>query len=1222
MGDEKAIEKYFQACEKQSEYVQMMMISMKIILENLLVMVVVVVIVPIAVIKYGFVKNLNKKIKRDVTAIVSLIKYTIALIQVLRQNLPVHKRFECVVKRHPNKVAILFEDEIWNFAKVDELSNKVAIYFEQEGYNQGDCVALLLDNCPDYTSLWMGLSKIGVVTSLLNINLGIDSLKHSIEIVNCKAIIFGSSFEEKVNSIMSEIPLKGYIFKRFNETASTISSNHINLSEELSVIDPKKPLKNNYKILTSDPLLYIYTSGTTGLPKAAIMNHFRYSLFFCSAKLISKNVDNLIVYCPMPLYHGSGVVMGIGQMVLSGATVALRKKFSASNYWKDCKRYNCNAAQYIGEMLRYVLMAPENQEVNHSLEVIYGNGLKPLIWKQYVEKFKVKRVFELYASTEGTIGLYNVDNTIGNVGYFPSYIRKILPFKLIRVCEDTGEPIKNDNGFCIQCQENESGLAIGKLNHKERSMLNFQGYTDKKETSKKILRDVFKKGDTYFNSGDVLSFDQEGYYYFVDRLGDTFRWKGENVSTTEIESIISKIIGLNDAAVYGVQVPGTEGRAGMVSLIDTGGNLDMDFLLRQFQQNIASYAIPIFTLPVATEKLIKFDAVSIQSHYEASLVSTLLNTDPHLLVLAVDSGALIGFSKMKYKLWWWEKQNYTVPKLFGQLLKSHPQKLAIYSEEKSWTYEQVNEYSNQIANYFKSCGFKKGDCIALLLENRVEYVCIWLGLSKLGVITALINTNLVNDPLLHSFKVAKSKAVIFGNNHADAMKNVAHKLNMELYQLNEDDNTSTVNKCVRLKKELEKTSSEEPEEIELSCRSPLVYIYTSGTTGLPKAAIISHIRFTFMATAFNSMAGLKEHDIIYNPLPLYHTAGGMVGMGQTILFGLGCTIRKKFSASNYWKDCAKFKCTVAQYVGEICRYVLSASNKESVNHSVRAIFGNGLKPQIWKEFVNTFKIKEVYEFYGATEGISNMINIDNTPGCIGFIPRYASFMYPVTLIKCNMVTGDPIRDSNGFCMRCGINEPGLVINKINYKSALQSFKGYADEKATSSKILQNVFSEGDSYFNSGDILEQDEFGYYYFRDRTGDTFRWKGENVSTSEVEGIISNIVKLNDAVVYGVEIPNTEGRAGMAAIVDTDNSLDLKELAKGLKENLPSYAVPVFIRVMKSVPMTGTYKLKKTELQTDGYDLEKVKDQMYFYDNKSKTYVELTQQLYSDIVAGKISI
>ncbi|KAF5290912.1 hypothetical protein FQR65_LT11494 [Abscondita terminalis] len=584
----------------------------KMIFENLLVMVVAVIIVPIAVVRYGWIRNLDKKIKRDVTVIVSLIQSMITVIKVLRQNLPVHKRFECVVKRHPNKAAILFEDEIWNFAKVDELSNKVAIYFEQEGYNQGDCVALLLDNCPDYTSLWMGLSKIGVVTSLLNINLGIDSLKHSIEIVNCKAIIFGSSYEEKINSIMSEIPLKGYIFKRFNETAS-ISSNHINLTEELSVIDPKKSLKDNYKILASDPLLYIYTSGTTGLPKAAIISHYRYSLFLCTGKLIFKDTNNLIIYCPMPLYHGSGVALGIGQMVLSGATVALRKKFSASNYWKDCKRYNCNAAQYIGEMLRYVLVAPDNQNVNYSLEVMYGNGLKPLVWKQFVEKFKVKRMLEFYAATEGTFGLYNVDNTVGNIGYFPSYLRKFLPFKLIRVSEGTGEPITNDNGFCIQCQENEPGLAIGKLGHKDKSLLSFQGYTDRKETSKKILRDVFKKGDTYFNSGDVLSFDHEGYYYFVDRLGDTFRWKGENVSTTEIESIISKIIGLNDAAVYGVQIPGTEGRAGMVSLINTGGNLDMDFLLSQFQQNIASYAIPIFvriisSLPMtSTFKLQKFN---------------------------------------------------------------------------------------------------------------------------------------------------------------------------------------------------------------------------------------------------------------------------------------------------------------------------------------------------------------------------------------------------------------------------------------------------------------------------------------------------------------------------------------------------------------------------------------------------------------------------------------
>lgn len=584
-----------------------------------------------------------------------------------------------------------------------------------------------------------------------------------------------------------------------------------------------------------------------------------------------------------------------------------------------------------------------------------------------------------------------------------------------------------------------------------------------------------------------------------------------------------------------------------------------------------------------------------------------------------------GFIKLKTKLWWWEKRETTVPKRFASIVKRHPNKIAFRFEDSSLTFSQVDEYSNKIAHYFKSQGLSKGDTIALLLENCHEYPCIWLGLSKIGVVTALINTNLVNDPLIHSINVSNCKAIIFGSNRSNAMEEIMSKLSsLKLYQFH--DNVSNeqeiLGSCIDLRKVLATVTTRALEDIHMSIKDPLVYIYTSGTTGLPKAAVISHLRFMFMSTAFNYMSKLRSEDNIYNPLPLYHAAGGMIGVGQTLLHGISMTIRRKFSASNYWKDCAKYNCTVAQYVGEICRYILAASRNESIKHSVRAIFGNGLKPQIWTEFVNTFGIKEVYEFYGATEGISNIINLDNTPGCIGFVPRYAGPLYPVTLIKCNEETGEPIRNKEGFCVECEINQAGLVISKINQKDPCQAFKGYADKRATEKKILQNVFKLGDAYFNSGDILERDEFGSYFFKDRTGDTFRWKGENVSTSEVEGIISNILQLNDAVVYGVEIPNTDGRAGMVAVVDASNNLDLEALSYGLRKNLPAYAIPIFVRVLKEVPLTGTYKLKKIELQREGYDIKKISDQIYFYNSKLKKYEELTKDLMNKIIDGSVTV
>jgi len=428
--------------------------------------------------------------------------------------------------------------------------------------------------------------------------------------------------------------------------------------------------------------------------------------------------------------------------------------------------------------------------------------------------------------------------------------------------------------------------------------------------------------------------------------------------------------------------------------------------------------------------------------------------------------------------------------------------------------------------------------------------------------------------------------------------------------------------AVHLRQELHKESSERISEVDNgSSRDKLVYIYTSGTTGLPKAAVITQIRFFFMSLGLYYMTVIREDDVLYDPLPLYHSAGGMLGVGQQLLKGITVVIRRKFSASNFWKDCAKYKCTVAQYIGELCRYLLAQPQSSDVKHTVRMMSGNGLKPQIWEQFRKRFGVNELYEFYGSTEGNSNLVNLDSTPGAVGFVPRYASLIYPVTLIRCDDA-GNVIRNASGRCTRCAPGEPGVFIGKINRKKAVNQFAGYVDKSATEKKILQDVFKEGDMYFNSGDVLVMDELGYYYFKDRTGDTFRWKGENVATSEVEGVISNILNLNDATVYGVEIPHTDGRAGMAAIVDTENVLDLELFTKGIRASLPTYAQPIFLRVMKSLPLTGTFKLKKVDLQKEGFDVAKITDKLFFFDPKLKQYVELTQAIHDDICSGKIRL
>lgn len=544
-------------------------------------------------------------------------------------------------------------------------------------------------------------------------------------------------------------------------------------------------------------------------------------------------------------------------------------------------------------------------------------------------------------------------------------------------------------------------------------------------------------------------------------------------------------------------------------------------------------------------------------------------------------------------------------------------------DDEKITFTQANVFTNRIASYFKSKGFKKGDSIALLMETKVEYPFFWIGLSKIGVTTALINYNLRKDPLIHSIKAAGSTAIIVSAELKDALTEIREDPEikaMPIFQYNgTKDKQDMLTGATALKPELDNVSLVKIEkDSTFQPKDKLVYIYTSGTTGLPKAAVITHVRYMFMSMGVYFMHAIRTDDIIYNPLPLYHTAGGMIGVGIVCLKGVSMALRKKFSASNFWADCIKHKCTVAQYIGEICRFLLSTPAKsEDTAHNVRLIFGNGFKPQIWNQFVSRFQVAQIGEFYGSTEGNSNLVNITNTPGSVGFIPRSLGFVYPVMLVKCDE-EGEPIRGSNGRCIRCKPGEPGVFIGKIKKKSITGDFTGYSDKKATEKKIVKNVFEDGDMYFNSGDILVMDLLYNLYFKDRTGDTFRWRGENVATSEVEAVISNVVGLKDCTVYGVEVPHTEGKAGMAAIVDPDNQLDVEHLSAGIKGALPAYARPLFIRVLPSVPMTSTFKVIKRDFVKDGFDLNAIKDPLYFL-NHDGVYRKFTQKDYDDVMNGK---
>uniref|UniRef100_A0A0P4VWM8 long-chain-fatty-acid--CoA ligase n=1 Tax=Scylla olivacea TaxID=85551 RepID=A0A0P4VWM8_SCYOL len=382
-------------------------------------------------------------------------------------------------------------------------------------------------------------------------------------------------------------------------------------------------------------------------------------------------------------------------------------------------------------------------------------------------------------------------------------------------------------------------------------------------------------------------------------------------------------------------------------------------------------------------------------------------------------------------------------------------------------------------------------------------------------------------------------------------------------------------------------------------------------------------RAFFAATGMGDMIGLTTSDIVYDPLPLYHTAGGILGVGQALFAGIPTVIRRKFSATQYWSDCIKYGCTAGQYIGEICRYLLNMPEKpEDSQHKLRIMFGNGLRPTIWEEFQKRFNVPKISEFYGSTEGNANIINIDGKVGAVGFVSVLFPAVYPVALLKVDEETREIVRDSNGLCIRCKPGEAGEFIGKIIQNDPIRDFHGYADQNATKKKVVKDVFKKGDFAFLSGDILVMDDEGYLYFKDRTGDTFRWKGENVSTIEVENIISRVTGLSDVIVYGVEVPGTEGRAGMAAILDREDALDLEHLYDGMAKSLASYARPLFIRTVKEMEMTGTFKLKKVTVQKEGFNINIIKDKVFFLDVKKRAYIPLTTDIYNKIISGEMRL
>ncbi|XP_063066822.1 long-chain fatty acid transport protein 4 [Engraulis encrasicolus] len=580
--------------------------------------------------------------------------------------------------------------------------------------------------------------------------------------------------------------------------------------------------------------------------------------------------------------------------------------------------------------------------------------------------------------------------------------------------------------------------------------------------------------------------------------------------------------------------------------------------------------------------------------------------------------------KVKFNVRRHLRQKNTIPKIFAETLGRHPDKVALIFEGtgERWTYRQLDDYSTRVANLLWQRGYRQGDVVALFMENKHQYVGLWLGMAKIGVEAALINFNLRLEALVHCINISNAKAVVFGSELSEAMCEVHSSMakRVSLLCCGEWDPRRVPEGTESLEPLLEDAPTHTPTPPDCGFTDRLFYIYTSGTTGMPKAAIVVHSRYYRMASLVYYGFKMTSDDVLYDCLPLYHSAGNIVGVGQCLIHGMTVVIRKKFSASKFWDDCIKYNCTIVQYIGEICRYLLNQPVRASERgHRVRMALGNGLRQSIWEEFTGRFNVPQIAEFYGATECNCSLGNFDNKTGACGFNSRILPYIYPIRLVKVDEDTMELIRGPDGVCLPCGPGEPGQLVGRIIQSDPLRRFDGYINQSATSNKIAHSVFNKGDSAYLSGDVLTMDEYGYMYFKDRTGDTYRWKGENVSTTEVEGTLSRLLDMKDVVVYGVEVPGAEGKAGMAAIADPEVTTDLEKFARDMEKSLPSYARPAFLRFLPEVNKTATFKFQKTEMRREGFDPLQVSDRLFFLDTSRGGYVALTPELHRAILSGK---
>lgn len=548
---------------------------------------------------------------------------------------------------------------------------------------------------------------------------------------------------------------------------------------------------------------------------------------------------------------------------------------------------------------------------------------------------------------------------------------------------------------------------------------------------------------------------------------------------------------------------------------------------------------------------------------------------------------------------------------------AHGEAPALIAARGTLSFANLAARANRCARWAIGQGVAKGDTVALLMPNCPDYMAIWLGITAVGGAVALLNTQLRGPSLAHCIDIVAPKQIIVAADLRDAFETArAHLASKPTLWSHSDAGSEAppIEQAIA-RYPADTLSAAERRGTQIGDRALL--IFTSGTTGLPKAANVSHQRLLQWSLWFAGLMNSGPDDRMYNCLPMYHSIGGVVATGAVLVNGGSVVIREKFSTQKFWDDICDFDCTLFQYIGELCRYLVHApKHPREREHRLRLACGNGLRADVWRKFQDRFDIPRVLEFYAATEGNFSLYNVEGKVGAIGRVPSFLGHRFPLALARFDRRTGQPARGADGFCMRCATDEPGEAIGRIGEGA---SFEGYTNKAESERKILRNVFAHGDAWYRTGDLMRKDAGGFFYFVDRIGDTFRWKGENVATAEVAEAIAEFPGVTEATVYGVSVPGAEGAAGMATIV-ADGAFDLTALRAHLVCRLPAYARPLFLRIKDRIEVTATFKHKKNDLVCEGYDPAATQDALYFNDPARQAFVPLDAALHARLVEGAI--